>query len=666
MHQTFYIDIDEEITSIVDRLRKARAQEVIIVVPKRALLIQSIVNLKLLKKEADNFKKQLIIVTQDKLGKLLVEKAGIAVQQKLDEIEGEEMISPETNNINNVINVEMDDAQEEFRVKTKNRLETMGSAEYFEEASKKGSSRIGVKPEYAEEVFEKPIKLEEKIVNKELVTEIGADIKKSNVRKKSAIFDIVKNVDIQQAGVPDFSPAGGTLNNFNAADFERANEAISRKSGISYESENSKSKSGLSSNNNSFFEKERFAKTRLREAKTDYGNVNLSGKFWKYFAIFGSVVALIIIFFAAYIFLPKADIKIFVKTKSQSVDAQIKGGVAQTSIDFDSQMIPAKVISIEDQATEKYPVTGSKSAANQKAHGTITIYNEFSNNPQPLVATTRFQTADGKIFRLTKNVSVPGVTNVGSETKPGAIEADVAADEAGDAYNIDPTSFTIPGFKDSGNDKFTKIYAKSFKAMTGGGNSSTGTAKAITASDISSAKNKALADLTQSLKQKLKNSASGGLIIPDDATNIGDATYAVSNSVGEIVENFSVTVKAKASALAFNEKDLRDVLNKDIAKAGSSSDQIDENSLSLQYGKSDADFTSGTILIRVSASGKINSNIDLGNLKKGILGKSEDDFRAYLKTYPAIEKAEINYWPTFLPGKIPAYESRVNIELDNN
>ena len=72
MHQTFYIDIDEEITSIAERLRSAEAPEVIMVVPKQAVLIQSIVNLKLLNKEATRLGIKLIMVTQDKLGRVLI------------------------------------------------------------------------------------------------------------------------------------------------------------------------------------------------------------------------------------------------------------------------------------------------------------------------------------------------------------------------------------------------------------------------------------------------------------------------------------------------------------------------------------------------------------------------------------------------------------------
>ena len=52
MHQTFYIDIDEEISSVIDRLDKSVTTENYFVVPGRAIFLQSIVNLKLLKREA--------------------------------------------------------------------------------------------------------------------------------------------------------------------------------------------------------------------------------------------------------------------------------------------------------------------------------------------------------------------------------------------------------------------------------------------------------------------------------------------------------------------------------------------------------------------------------------------------------------------------------------
>jgi len=90
----------------------------------------------------------------------------------------------------------------------------------------------------------------------------------------------------------------------------------------------------------------------------------------------------------------------------------------------------------------------------------------------------------------------------------------------------------------------------------------------------------------------------------DDAFSISNATYSASNSEGEVVSSFTMTVKATASAIVFDEGDLRDVLSKDVTSAGGGTDQFDTKSLTLQYGKADADFKNGTITIRVNAAVK--------------------------------------------------------------
>ena len=91
---------------------------------------------------------------------------------------------------------------------------------------------------------------------------------------------------------------------------------------------------------------------------------------------------------------------------------------------------------------------------------------------------------------------------------------------------------------------------------------------------------------------------------------------------------------------------------------------VSDSSINMDFGKSDANFKDGTITIRVHGSGNIVPNIDLENLKKGLLGKREDELKAYLSTHPDIDRVEVSYWPSFISGKIPAYESRVDIMLD--
>ncbi|MDB5169674.1 MAG: hypothetical protein JWN82_70 [Candidatus Saccharibacteria bacterium] len=62
---TIYIDIDDEITTIIDKLRGSSGKIVALVLPKRASTLQSIVNMKLLKRAADETKKNVVLVTTE-------------------------------------------------------------------------------------------------------------------------------------------------------------------------------------------------------------------------------------------------------------------------------------------------------------------------------------------------------------------------------------------------------------------------------------------------------------------------------------------------------------------------------------------------------------------------------------------------------------------------
>jgi len=654
-HQTFYLDIDEEITSIVDRLRKAKAREIIIVVPKRALLIQSIVNLKLLKKEAENLGKQLIIVTQDKLGKMLVEKAGIAVEQRLDDIDGEEVTVVENSLPYDAssLNSAKDDE------KTRERLQNIGSPEYFHENPLKKAIASELEAEYQpreSEAYET-----EKITNKELVTGASCPVgeKKSFFGKTSAM-DIIKNMKISQSG------AGKEEKNISENKTtlllpERSpEEFLPARSGFG-ENASSAGADRL----RDFYQNGENSR-RIKKESYDYKNVSLAGHFWKYFLIFGAAALFLVALAAAYLFLPKADIKIFTKAKVQSLDMQIKGDSAVQAPDSGSLTIPAKTVSQNVEVAKNFNASGDKSASNQKAHGIITIYNEYSSSTQPLVATTRFLSENGKLFRLIKGVIVPGTSIVGGEVKPGAVEAEVIADESGEAYNIEPTKFTIPGFQGSGNDKYSKFYAKSSKTMAGG-KSGQSSVKTVTESDIANAKNSIVDDIRAKAKEQIKNEYSESSVILDDALNIENVTYSSSANSGEIAENFTLTAKAKASAVIFSQSDALELAAGQINKnKDKNAVLVSEDSVVLEFGKADVDFAKGTVLIRAHVTGKTTDTIDVFNFKKGILGKSEDDFKAYLKQYNQITGAEIEYWPPFISGKIPAYESRVNITLDNN
>ncbi len=62
---TVYIDIDDEITAIIEKVKASPEKIVALVLPKRATVLQSVVNMKLLKKSAHSAKKSLVLITSE-------------------------------------------------------------------------------------------------------------------------------------------------------------------------------------------------------------------------------------------------------------------------------------------------------------------------------------------------------------------------------------------------------------------------------------------------------------------------------------------------------------------------------------------------------------------------------------------------------------------------
>jgi hypothetical protein len=81
---TIYIDIDDEITAIIDKVQTSPKKIVALVLPKRALALQSIVNMKLLKRTAEQTKKNIVLITSESGLMPLAGAVGLHVAKSLD------------------------------------------------------------------------------------------------------------------------------------------------------------------------------------------------------------------------------------------------------------------------------------------------------------------------------------------------------------------------------------------------------------------------------------------------------------------------------------------------------------------------------------------------------------------------------------------------------
>lgn len=80
---TVYVDVDDEITAIIDKVENAKNKVVALVLPKRATMLQSIVNMRLLKRSSDTAKKSVVLITSESALLPLAGAAGLHTAKNL-------------------------------------------------------------------------------------------------------------------------------------------------------------------------------------------------------------------------------------------------------------------------------------------------------------------------------------------------------------------------------------------------------------------------------------------------------------------------------------------------------------------------------------------------------------------------------------------------------
>ncbi|OGG55412.1 hypothetical protein A3D62_00020 [Candidatus Kaiserbacteria bacterium RIFCSPHIGHO2_02_FULL_49_11] len=330
----------------------------------------------------------------------------------------------------------------------------------------------------------------------------------------------------------------------------------------------------------------------------------------------------------------------------------------QRTVLVDSQFSAFKTPSVGELGYEIMTVTkeGSAEAApsgesnvEEKASGTITIYNDYSTAPQRLIRNTRFQTPEGLIYRINESIVVPGQSKSGTTVSPGSIEVVVYADESGEKYNIGQTDFTIPGFK--GDPRFEKFYARSKTDMTGG---FSGIRKVVSADD----EQRARTDIQNNLRSQLQNDVSSQK--PQGFELFEDGLFVTFESLPSEEKGDNVLIKEKATlyGVLFNQEAFAKFLAQNTV-AGFEGEQVAINDTSeLLFAVLEKDKIRPWEDEKFQFTLKGNAHVvwvfDQGVLKSDLAGKSKGAFETILSGYPSIDEAEIvlrPFWRQTFPEK---------------
>ena len=377
---------------------------------------------------------------------------------------------------------------------------------------------------------------------------------------------------------------------------------------------------------------------------------------FKHFTAALTAVGGLLLLSAFYLILPRANIKISLKTIPVKTSIPVAVSKSVSSLNLSGGIIPGQYFSLSASGARTIDLS---SQTISRYAGTITIFNAYSAAPQKLVAQTRFETKDGKIFRIQNPVTVPGAIVSGNTLTPSSMKVEVFADRPGEEYNIGSAYFTIPGFK--GSPKYAGFYAQSDAPMTA---KTTVASGQMTAEVLEKAKGELLDELTKKLENETLSAVENtSLKLISGASNVKITEFKSSLPVGAAGSSAALSMKISWQAIVFKESDFKSLANYFITSKypDLKSFEFEDN---ISYPSATrADFAKGEAFFTFKIDRENALSLDIDELKRGLAGRDEDEMRLLiLQGQSSVNSATISLWP-FWVKRAPSAE-KINITID--
>lgn len=355
-----------------------------------------------------------------------------------------------------------------------------------------------------------------------------------------------------------------------------------------------------------------------------------------------AIVVAVLLIVVLYLSTMQSVIRVTAIPKDVLIDFLIR----TTTIATTDTEVQGEVKSGTLQKTKTFTPSGTKQTeVEDRATGKVTVYNEMSS-AQPLVATTRFLTPDGILFRLKNGVTVP--------TK-GSIEAEVYADQKGASGNIQPTSFTIPGLSEA---KQKLVYAKSTELFTGGVKYKTVLSQKEIDEAVESLKAELLEDAKSMLRAQATTTYSG------QAFSVDKIEKTISAKAGDEVASFDVTLKIYVEAVFYDDDALSKIIKRKLYDGiGQGQEFVDLGESGRNIVVEQVNFQQGVARLHIKQTGRavvsrMSEALDVGRF----VGMSESEVKRLLVEEGIATSVDVQFFP-FWVRTVPRLKDHIYIEI---
>jgi len=644
LSEKIFIDPKEELSFIVDKILRTEKEQIILIVPQNSVLFSNILTLKILYRHLIEKSKLLIVVTEDRFGTSISQKAGFVVVKKVSQITSdlwevakakqesytlekqelknsllEKRSEPKSDGID--LSLE-EDASGELHKKDEQNVSENSSKKDVEENKNKNESKYfeGFKPEKAESTVKTVGSL--KILS-------GGDIERD---QKSAKIDKLNKFDSMSDGKKEVKDNIFSQKKFTGRDLTR--------------SVPNSAKGGFLGNLFKFGKKDENPEDRLGEKKKI--------PFYKRkVLIFAGVIFLLLLIISYFVVFRWSNIEVDVTLKEDEAlfTETIEGEFDREELDPEDKIIPVERRSETKSKSATADATGSAKTGN-KASGTVYMINTLEGQDINLQAGTRITSnTNQRTFVLTNGATLPAPEFSVDGTILNTSRVDdvsVEAVEIGEDYNLEGTSsdtrFTVEGYSQS------DIEVRRDDDFTGG---SSEEITVVSESNVESLSNSLRNDLEQELRDDLE--IPNGFQLIEESIKYEDEQVESVPSIGEELESgtFDLSLSLSISAVIVRESDLEEMVSFTLQSE-------DENVQTQITDLSDIEISNfidneGNIFFDIEGESKITNQLSVDDIKNRIMGKSFSSIKDTLREDENITEVETK----FNPGAIPSFLQRV-------
>lgn len=378
--------------------------------------------------------------------------------------------------------------------------------------------------------------------------------------------------------------------------------------------------------------------------------IRLGGKNFLTLSIVFAVA--LIALFAAWWFLPKARVTIFVSPKTLEETLGLTIDSKASGSDFAKEIVAGKILKTQASGEKTISTTGTK-LVGEKATGVVKIQNGLASPINLPAGTILASTSDLK-FATTKTASVSAAL---SPASPGVANVDVVAANIGAEYNLaKDESFKV------GNYPKADVDAVSLGNFTGG------TSRQITAVSAED-QNKLERELTEELVRKAQLTLSGEISAEEkfveSATVATPSVKEFSHKVGDEAVNLKLSLTISATGLAVNNKQLFEYAKSILGGKTPQGYVLTEGEMDIDFevtGEEEGVYETKT---RISAG--LLPEIDKGDIARKISGKYPRLVEAFLNSIPGFTRADMKINPR-MPAVLrtmPHVAKRITVELES-